>query len=130
MLQSRSQELELQETYQHSCHDDSNGSSNDSSRSSTDSVLGNLVKSLRGRGTRGGVDKGGGGPPNKVIVINGDTLTFALQDPAIRTSFLALARTCKSVICCRATPLQKVCVCLLVHHHVHVVLLFQLLSCL
>lgn len=41
------------------------------------------------------------------LVINGDTLHFALEDE-IKQDFLKLATKCKSVICCRVSPLQKV----------------------
>ena len=46
------------------------------------------------------------GPP-KALVIDGATLAFALQD-SVKGLFLEVAKYCKSVICCRATPLQKV----------------------
>ncbi|KAF2074244.1 hypothetical protein CYY_004454 [Polysphondylium violaceum] len=39
------------------------------------------------------------------LVIDGHTLTFALCDH--KEKFLRLGRACKSVICCRVTPLQK-----------------------
>eukprot|EP01132_Coremiostelium_polycephalum_P003773 gene3773-4697_t len=39
------------------------------------------------------------------LVIDGHTLSFALQDH--KEKFLRLGRACKSVICCRVTPLQK-----------------------
>ncbi|GAM25814.1 hypothetical protein SAMD00019534_089890 [Acytostelium subglobosum LB1] len=39
------------------------------------------------------------------MVIDGHTLAFALHDH--RDKFLRLGRACKSVICCRVTPLQK-----------------------
>ena len=43
----------------------------------------------------------------KALVINGTTLHFAL-DPSIKKLFLDVAKRCRSVICCRAAPLQKV----------------------
>ncbi|EGC28908.1 hypothetical protein DICPUDRAFT_51588 [Dictyostelium purpureum] len=39
------------------------------------------------------------------LVIDGHTLAFALSDH--KEKFLRLGRACKSVICCRVTPLQK-----------------------
>ncbi|KYQ93719.1 transmembrane protein [Tieghemostelium lacteum] len=39
------------------------------------------------------------------LVVDGHTLSFALQDH--KDKFLRLGRACKSVICCRVTPLQK-----------------------
>ncbi|XP_072353195.1 phospholipid-transporting ATPase ID [Scyliorhinus torazame] len=39
------------------------------------------------------------------LVINGDTLAHALED--LEVEFLKAACLCKTVICCRATPLQK-----------------------
>uniref|UniRef100_A0A3Q3AVL2 Phospholipid-transporting ATPase n=1 Tax=Kryptolebias marmoratus TaxID=37003 RepID=A0A3Q3AVL2_KRYMA len=44
--------------------------------------------------------------PSFVLVIDGRTLEWALQDE-LKGSFLELSRRCKAVICCRSTPLQK-----------------------
>lgn len=52
------------------------------------------------------IDYSSRGPP-KALVIDGATLVFALQD-SVKELFLEVAKYCKSVICCRATPLQKV----------------------
>ncbi|XP_076808576.1 phospholipid-transporting ATPase VD-like isoform X3 [Clavelina lepadiformis] len=41
-----------------------------------------------------------------VLVIDGKTLGFALQKD-LQKKFVKLARLCRSVLCCRATPLQK-----------------------
>ncbi|XP_073729220.1 phospholipid-transporting ATPase VD isoform X2 [Misgurnus anguillicaudatus] len=41
-----------------------------------------------------------------VLVIDGRTLDFALQNE-LQESFMELACCCRSVICCRSTPLQK-----------------------
>ena len=43
----------------------------------------------------------------KALVIDGQTLAFAL-DERLKVLFLEVARQCRSVICCRVTPLQKV----------------------
>lgn len=47
-----------------------------------------------------------GSAPSFILVIDGRTLEWALQDE-LRGSFLELSRKCKAVICCRSTPLQK-----------------------
>lgn len=49
----------------------------------------------------------------KALVVDGATLLFAL-DPSLKKLFLEVAEQCKAVLCCRSTPLQKVCVCLLI----------------
>ena len=46
-------------------------------------------------------------PLPKALVIDGTTLELALQ-PCCRALFLEIASRCQAVICCRATPLQKV----------------------
>ncbi|KAM6939348.1 phospholipid-transporting ATPase VA [Lycodopsis pacificus] len=40
------------------------------------------------------------------LVVDGRTLAYAL-DPSLEDRFLAVARRCRSVLCCRSTPLQK-----------------------
>uniref|UniRef100_A0A8B9U8R5 Phospholipid-transporting ATPase n=1 Tax=Anas zonorhyncha TaxID=75864 RepID=A0A8B9U8R5_9AVES len=40
------------------------------------------------------------------LVIDGRTLAYALE-PTLEDKFLALAKRCRSVLCCRSTPLQK-----------------------
>lgn len=42
------------------------------------------------------------------LIIDGKTLAFALHDSASKKGFLNLTKKCNSVVCCRATPLQKV----------------------
>ncbi|XP_020848436.1 phospholipid-transporting ATPase VA [Phascolarctos cinereus] len=44
--------------------------------------------------------------PNLGLVIDGKTLAYAL-DKTLEDKFLSLARRCRSVLCCRSTPLQK-----------------------
>ncbi|XP_051840611.1 phospholipid-transporting ATPase VA [Antechinus flavipes] len=44
--------------------------------------------------------------PNLGLVIDGKTLAYAL-DRTLEDKFLSLARRCRSVLCCRSTPLQK-----------------------
>ncbi|KAJ7319678.1 hypothetical protein JRQ81_019189 [Phrynocephalus forsythii] len=45
-------------------------------------------------------------PPRLGLVIDGRTLAYAL-DKALEDKFLLLARRCRSVLCCRSTPIQK-----------------------
>ncbi|XP_053912052.1 phospholipid-transporting ATPase VA isoform X1 [Cuculus canorus] len=40
------------------------------------------------------------------LVIDGRTLAYALE-PTLEDKFLALAKRCRSVLCCRSTPIQK-----------------------
>ena len=51
-------------------------------------------------------DLDGGGAWGFTLVIDGRTLDWALQ-AELEEAFLALTRRCRSVICCRSTPLQK-----------------------
>ncbi|XP_030057241.1 phospholipid-transporting ATPase VA [Microcaecilia unicolor] len=44
--------------------------------------------------------------PSLGLVIDGKTLAYAL-DISLEDHFLSLARQCRSVLCCRSTPLQK-----------------------
>ncbi|XP_066939381.1 phospholipid-transporting ATPase VD [Macrobrachium rosenbergii] len=47
-------------------------------------------------------------PKNRGLVIDGRTLVFVLDHRAnLKKPFLLLAQKCSSVLCCRATPLQK-----------------------
>jgi magnesium-transporting ATPase (P-type) len=52
------------------------------------------------------------GHTNVGIVIEGGALNMALA-PGAQDALMALCRDCKSVVCCRVTPMQKaqVCVC-------------------
>ena len=47
--------------------------------------------------------------PPLALIIDGITLSYALEKPLDKL-FIEIARRCESVICCRAAPLQKVCV--------------------
>ncbi|KAI9009433.1 hypothetical protein BC832DRAFT_608554 [Gaertneriomyces semiglobifer] len=51
------------------------------------------------------------------LVIDGRTLDFALEDD-IKLDFLELATLCRSVVCCRVSPLQKALVVKLVRKNV------------
>lgn len=44
--------------------------------------------------------------PDISLVIDGSTLTMALAAD-LRDRFIELAKHCRSVLCCRVTPLQK-----------------------
>ena len=104
ILESRRQEL-----------DGSNKSGADSSvdsRLSSQSLA--FISRLSGwkkdRGREGG--EGGEGRP-KALVIDGATLQFVFE-PSLKALFLDVAGKCVSVICSRATPIQKVmyCICM------------------
>ncbi|XP_034035114.1 probable phospholipid-transporting ATPase VA [Thalassophryne amazonica] len=56
------------------------------------------------------------------LVIDGRTLAYAL-DKSLEEKFLAVARSCHSVICCRSTPLQKSMVVKLVRNKLKVMTL-------
>ena len=43
----------------------------------------------------------------QILVVDGGTLLYAL-DPSLKKLFLNVAKNFHSVLCCRATPLQKV----------------------
>ena len=43
---------------------------------------------------------------NKSLVVDGPSLTFAL-DEGLKADFLDLLKRCRSVICCRVSPMQK-----------------------
>lgn len=54
----------------------------------------------------GGAEASNSRPP-LALIIDGITLAFTLEKP-LDTLFIEIAKRCESVICCRATPLQKV----------------------
>uniref|UniRef100_A0A7N8YN39 Phospholipid-transporting ATPase n=1 Tax=Mastacembelus armatus TaxID=205130 RepID=A0A7N8YN39_9TELE len=56
------------------------------------------------------------------LVIDGRTLAYAL-DRSLEDKFLAIARSCRSVLCCRSTPLQKSMVVKLVRNKLKVMTL-------
>jgi len=45
--------------------------------------------------------------PPLALIIDGITLSYTLEEP-LDAMFIEIAKRCESVICCRATPLQKV----------------------
>jgi len=47
-----------------------------------------------------------GSKKEHAVVIDGETLRFALQD-SLKTLFLAITTQCETVVCCRVSPAQK-----------------------
>ena len=80
-----------------------------SSWNNLDTLLTSVVSVTRpfiplvGRQGRQPVNKGS----SKAIVFEGSILNYCLK-PKVKETFLSLIGKCDSVICCRATPLQKV----------------------
>ncbi|XP_055721120.1 phospholipid-transporting ATPase VD-like isoform X2 [Salvelinus fontinalis] len=62
-----------------------------------------LLLELRAEVERGEAAEGTSG---FTLVVDGRTLDFALQED-LKGDFLELSRRCRSVVCCRSTPLQK-----------------------
>lgn len=56
--------------------------------------------------TEGTVEDGGDLSPASVLVVDGSMLDWALQEER-KGDFLELSCSCRAVICCRSTPLQK-----------------------
>ena len=83
--------------------------SEDSISAPQDSLRSKLIRLRMCRGDGGSRGTEGGGEEKKALVIDGSTLMHAL-DPSLRKLFLEVADEFHSVLCCRATPLQKVCV--------------------
>ena len=93
MLEARLKELGSQEEAYQSEIDRSN---------SNDSILSRLALFK----CEGDLDSYHSSP--KALVIDSISLQFALR-PTLKNLFLNIAKCCRSVVCCRATPLQKVC---------------------
>lgn len=60
--------------------------------------------------------------PDISLVIDGRTLTMALA-PDLQDRFMELAKRCRSVLCCRVTPLQKSWVVMVVREKLKVMTL-------
>ncbi|KAJ3323832.1 hypothetical protein HDV06_001202 [Boothiomyces sp. JEL0866] len=73
-------------------------------------------RGINGKTAKFDKDYGVGVEP-MALVIDGNTLTHAL-DPEVSDIFLEVALLCKSVICCRVSPLQKALVVKLVKSNV------------
>lgn len=56
--------------------------------------------------TEGGAAEESSSSSDCVLVVEGSTLDFALQEE-LRSDFLELSGRCRVVLCCRSTPLQK-----------------------
>uniref|UniRef100_H3BZX2 Phospholipid-transporting ATPase n=1 Tax=Tetraodon nigroviridis TaxID=99883 RepID=H3BZX2_TETNG len=77
-------------------------------------ACGPLLKELKLRVQNGGVNHTKGttaedredSSPASVLVVDGTTLEWALQEER-KGDFLELSCSCRAVICCRSTPLQK-----------------------
>ncbi|KAL2098951.1 hypothetical protein ACEWY4_005431 [Coilia grayii] len=82
------------------------------SKEACEALLAELTEEVRGCKDSSGVCEGAGGDSDGgvawgfTLVIDGRTLDWALQ-AELEEAFLALTRRCRSVICCRSTPLQK-----------------------
>ena len=48
-------------------------------------------------------------PLNRALVLDGLTIEHILPHKAMRATLLEIAKHCRSVLCCRVTPLQKAC---------------------
>ncbi|XP_051504011.1 phospholipid-transporting ATPase VD-like isoform X3 [Myxocyprinus asiaticus] len=75
------------------------------SKESCEAQLHELQHEIR-QCTKGGVSEDDSSRCDFVLVIDGRTLDFALQKE-LQGLFLELTCCCRSVICCRSTPLQK-----------------------
>lgn len=73
----------------------------------------------RGNSFNGGIDESS---PGFAIVVNGHSLVHCLH-PQLERLFLEVVLQCRSVICCRATPLQKALIVELIKKNRHAVTL-------
>lgn len=64
-----------------------------------------------------------GEDPTIGLVIDGRTLSLVLKEEDLRSKFVELCRHCRSVLCCRVTPLQKSTVVKLVREKLRVMTL-------
>ncbi|XP_062380179.1 phospholipid-transporting ATPase VB [Sardina pilchardus] len=64
-----------------------------------------------------------GGDPTIGLMIDGRTLGMVLEEEDLRSKFVELCRRCRSVLCCRVTPLQKSTVVKLVREKLRVMTL-------
>ncbi|XP_041927145.1 probable phospholipid-transporting ATPase VD isoform X1 [Alosa sapidissima] len=83
------------------------------SKEACEILLAELTEEIRHcEESNGGTDAGAAESPEGAaalgftLVIDGRTLDWALQ-PDLEKAFLGLTQRCRSVICCRSTPLQK-----------------------
>lgn len=76
----------------------------------TKSLLKHHLEDIKKETKGASLGREAGTPPPKLnlaLVIDGKTLSFALEKK-LEKYFLALCERCSSVVCCRATPIQKV----------------------
>ena len=73
--------------------------SDEGARAQIEAGLNKLLTALRSYGNTGI-------KPEHAVVIDGETLRFALAD-ALRPLFLELTTQCETVVCCRVSPAQK-----------------------
>lgn len=89
---------------------------NEQSKNATRENLEKKLNAIRGQ-SAGGIEQ-----ETLALVIDGKSLTYALERD-LEKLFLDLAVTCKAVICCRVSPLQKALVVKLVKRHLKAILL-------
>ncbi|XP_028994820.1 probable phospholipid-transporting ATPase VD isoform X2 [Betta splendens] len=93
---------------------------------SKDACVALLAELKHQHGGAGGGSAAAGGPedglPSSILVVDGRTLGWALQDE-LSSHFLELSSACKAVICCRSTPLQKSQVVRLIRDQLRVITL-------
>ena len=82
----------------------------------------NIQKKLDAINSQRDAGAGGAEMETLALVIDGKSLTFALEKEMDKL-FLDLATMCKAVICCRVSPLQKALVVKLVKKHLKSILL-------
>ena len=82
----------------------------------------NIQKKLDAINSQRDAGAGGAEMETLALVIDGKSLTFALEKD-MEKLFLDLATMCKAVICCRVSPLQKALVVKLVKKHLKSILL-------
>lgn len=64
-----------------------------------------------------------GEDPTIGLMIDGRTLSLVLEEEDLTSKFVELCRHCRSVLCCRVTPLQKSTVVKLVRDKLRVMTL-------
>ena len=104
VLQEEARELLQSHRREFDCNNDSSAESSLDSRLSSQPFA--LFERLR-RGRKGVKEAGKEEGRPKALIIDGGTLQFVL-DASLKPLFVDIAKRCVSVICSRATPIQKV----------------------
>ena len=107
VLQEEARELLQSHRREFDCNNDSSAESSLDSRLSSQPFA--LFERLR-RGRKGVKEAREAGKEEgrpKALIIDGGTLQFVL-DASLKPLFVDIAKRCVSVICSRATPIQKV----------------------